>query len=328
MKNEDVNRIEESMPAAITFISQCVAAGVLAACLFVIDALITSWTNDVYALIVFLPYFIALCVPVSLVIGGFLWCAAAASAHSPRLVGRLIISLPIAYVIGLIFEAGRYTDRLPSPIEFAICFGVPTAFFVRSRIRPWKVFTFGTVTISAGRSFSRETSSNVFALLGSLPLRLLNIYLFLLIILVEATLARESYREFEWERVWVIAIGIAIFVVGYFISGIYLSYRTPRTSVLLALVTLFNIPPIGLAIWLYSKRHSEVDGPLFLSTAILLTVYLMLWVLCLASRIAAAELIQRQIQLKQLAVLHEHHCLGERLDFWQREFVTEIGGAR
>lgn len=324
MKNKDLHSIAVPTPQAITFISQCVAAGVLAACLIVIDAVITCWANDVYALILFFPFVAALCVPVSLVIGGLVWSASAACAHSPKLLGRLIVSLPIAYVIGLILEAGLYTERLASPIEFAICFGVPTAFFVGSRICPWKIFTFGTVTIDTGQSISRETSSNVVALIGSLPLRLLNIYLLLLTTLVEATLARESYRDFEWEKVWLIAIAIAIFVICYFISGIYLSYRTPRTSVLMFLVTFVNVPPIGLAIWLYSKRHSEVDGSLFLGTAVVVTVYLMIWVLCLASRIAAAKLFQRQIRIKQLAVLNEHHCLGERLAWWQKEYASEF----
>ena len=328
MNNEEPNRQRKSLAAVVTFISQCTAAGVLAACFVVIDALINSLTNEVYLSIFLFPFLTALIMPVLLVIGGFLWCAAAARNHSPKLLGRLVISLPIAYVIGLILEAGGYTEWFHRPIEFAICFGLPTAFFVRSSIRPWKVFTFGTVSIKSGRKTSRRTSSNLLALIGSLPLRLLSIYLCLLSILIEATVAREAYGDFAWHKPWSIGIGIALMVNCYFISGIYLSYRTPPINVLVSLAIFINAPTFGLAVWLYSKRNHELDGWFFLAAAAVVTVYLMHWVLCIASRIAAAKIIQRQIQRKQFAVMNEHHCLGERLNFWQQEHAVGFGGTK
>jgi hypothetical protein len=324
MKNEANNQIDKPV-GVITFISQVFAAGVLATCLFILSALISGWHRDVYVLIFVLPPLVLLSLPLTAFIGGLIGLVAPIYSELP---GRLAVGWTVAYAIGLWFESIFSPEPFLSPIEFAICFGTPTAFLVVSKIRPWKVFTFGTVTINNGYRTSRETSSNVFALLGSLPLRVLNIYLLVLTILIEATLARDFYSDFKWERSQSIAAAIAIFIIFYLISGIYLSYSTPRTSVLVALVILFNTPTIGFAIWLYSKRTNGIEGPGFLVAAIILMEYLMLWALCLASRISATKLIRRQIQLAQFAVVNEHHCLGERMAFWQQECAVEFGGTK
>ena len=324
MRNDD-KKIDESMPAVISFLFQCFAAAVLATCLGILSVLITGWDSDIYLLIVFLPVFTLLSVPITVFIGGFLRLVAPIST---RLPGRLAVGLMVAYAISWCFDSMSLPKQFLSPIEFAICFGTPTALLVGSEIRPWRIFTFGTVTIYEGRRMFRETSSNVFALLGSLPLRLLNIYLLILIILIEATLARDFYRDFRREKVWFIGIAIAIFVICYLVSGIYLSYRTPRTAFLASLVILLNAPEIALALWLYSKKNTGIDGPFFLGAAVILMVYLMLWGLCLVSRIVAARLIQRKIRLEQFALLNEHHCLGERMAFWQQEWSPEFGGTK
>ena len=328
MKNDANNQIDKSIPAVITFISQCFAAGVLATCLSILSALITGWHHDVYLLIVALPLIVLLSLPVSAFIGGPLGLVASILNRHLNFPVRLAVAWTVGYAIGLWLESLVSPESFLSPFEFATCFGIPTAFLVGSKIRPWKVFTFGTVIINQGQSTSRKTSSNVLALLGSLPLRLLNIHLLILTILIEATLWREGYRDFKWERNQLIAVAIAIFIICYLIAGIYLSYRTPSTSVLVTLVILFNTPTIGLAISFYSIWIRGIWGPGFLGGAIILTGYVMLWALCLASRIWAARLIRRQILLDQLAVVNEHHCLGKRMAFWQQECALEFGGTR
>jgi hypothetical protein len=325
MSNDGKNQIDESMPAPISFLFQCFAAAVLATCLIILSALITGWHHNVYALIFLLPFIILLTMPITGFIGGVLGLV---RLISPKLPGRLVVGLGVAYVIGLCFESMFFPEEFLSPIEFAICFGTPTAFLVGSEIRLWRVFTFGTVNINNGRRSFRETSSNVFVLLGSLPLRLLNLSLLVVIILTGPALARDSYRAFRQEKAWFIGIAIAIFLICYLISGIYLSYRTPRSSLLMSIVTLLNAPQIGLAIWLYSKRNIEIEGPFFLAAAVVTMFYVMIWGLCLVSRIVAARLIQRKIQLEQFALLNEHHCLGERMAFWQQEWSPEFGGTK
>jgi hypothetical protein len=325
MKNDANNQIDKPVSGVITFISQCFAAGVLATCLFILSALISGWHRDVYVLIFVLPPLVLLSLPVTAFIGGLIGLPAPIYSQPP---GRLAVGWTVAYAIGLWFESIFSPEPFLSPIEFAICFGTPTSFLVGSKVRPWKVFTFGTVTINEGQRTSRETSSNVFALLGSLPLRVLNIYLLILTILIGATLWREAYRDFKWENNQLIAVAIAIVIICYLISGIYLSYRTPRTAVLVALVILFNTPTIAFAILFYSIWIRGIWGPGFLLGAIILTGYVMLWALCLAARIWATRLIRRQIRLEQFAVVNEHHCLGERLTFWQQECAVEFGGSK
>ena len=64
------------------------------------------------------------------------------------------------------------------------------------------------------------------------------------------------------------------------------------------------------------------------AAALVTMFYVMIWALCLVSRIVAARLIQQKIRLEQLALLDENHCLGERMAFWQQQWSPEFGGTK
>jgi hypothetical protein len=219
----------------------------------------------------------------------------------------------IGAVSGFIYYKAGITDN----VQFASGVGIawftvlPVALLVGSQVKPWEFFTFGSIATSNG---TRIGSRSVLATLGTLPLRLLSIFASVVWVL---TFVCERYIKST-------AIGDdKLFTVPlvYFLVSTYLTFRSPRKLVLLAIGILLNVPTAFLFYTSYQINFKdELWGEEIPWLVSMSGMFLIAWVLFLVARMCVG-LRRRTVPVRPPVVFHphkesDHHCLGSRFSEW------------
>lgn len=237
----------------------------------------------------------------------------------PRAAVRVVIasvgSALFAYVLGIVFTSGR-TSALISWGVTIVLGGLPTAVLIGSSVKPWELFTFGSIAVGDSRTRGRVGSKSVLAALATLPLRFLSLIGLAVLILVYASKA-DSMGSF---------IGLAIrFCVPfiYLLYSAYVTFKSPHRVLLLVSCIALNVP-VGLITY-YAYRINP--GSYLFNEALpyvfgIGSAFLMAWAIFLIARLTAPT--QRIISETGLQkFLHssgshlDHHCLGSRFMEWQ-----------
>jgi hypothetical protein len=199
---------------------------------------------------------------------------------------------------------------------WAFAVGIPVALLVGSRIKPWEIFTFGS--IAAGEVDHRSGSRSVFATLGTLPLRFLSITASVLLLLY---LTSEFARVRSINEVLLVLLFLS--VVGFYpIVSSYLTFRSPRKIILVVIGVVINFP-IAL-VWLFAFLEYLQDpiAKVFIYLAIS-SSFLLAWVLFLIARLGAKLSPSPSLSIssnKSIAAAPnlDHQCLGSRFAEWQQ----------
>lgn len=194
--------------------------------------------------------------------------------------------------------------------------GLPTAILVGSRVKPWELFTFGSISIGDSRTGGRVGSKSVLATLTTLPLRFLSLTALALLILAYASKV-DSMGSF-------IGLAIRFFVPFiYLLYSAYVTFKSPHTVLLLVSCIALNVP-VGLITYLTYKFPT---GPYLFTESLpivcgLGSAFLIAWALFLVARLTAPT--QKMIDetdlqevLKSSGSHLDHHCLGSRFMEWQ-----------
>lgn len=199
---------------------------------------------------------------------------------------------------------------------WAFAVGIPVALLVGSRVKPWEIFTFGS--IAAGEVDHRAGSRSILATLGTLPLRFLSITASVLLLLY---LPPEFARAANIGEVLLVILFLG--VVGFYpIFSAYLTFRSPRKIVLVVIGVVLNFP-IAL-VWFFTFRE-YLQTPIekvFIYVAISGS-FLLAWVIFVIARLGAKLSPAPSLSIsnnKSIAAAPnlDHQCLGSRFAEWQQ----------
>ncbi len=217
-------------------------------------------------------------------------------------IGSGVVALLLALKFGYGFERPNDTAKW---VLTMIAGGLPTAILVGSRVKPWEVFTFGSIAVGDSRTGGRVGSKSVLATLATLPLRLLSLLCLALWILAGAC-------EYDPNQG---VIGPAIvfsipFI--YLLCSAYVTFKSPHSVLLLVSSIALNLP-VGLITYLtYRIRPgSYLFTEAFPYVCAIGSVFLLAWAIFLVARLNVP--IPKIIAGSD----SDHHCLGSRFMEWQ-----------
>jgi hypothetical protein len=211
--------------------------------------------------------------------------------------------------IGLLAVWTNSSSNLTFDWELVTCASVawisalPSALLIGSRVKPWELFTFGSIAVDGVRARSKSIS----ATLATLPLRFLSLVALWAWVVTFA--CYWSWNEENMVRIVLVFLIPAI----YLFFSLYLTFRSPSRKILLALGLLMNLPVAFLALLMYWSYPGLYwffgNGPLILSA--ICCAFLLVWTLFVIARFTAPIVSAVRVINKP-----EHHCLGSRFLEW------------
>ena len=253
--------LEKSYPGF--FLLQAAAGGFLAGLVILLYVqFLTNWDNFqgaptqqgnlIFGGLYFIVLFIFCCVALATPIRFVSWLLNWPMGVLARLLFFPGFFVGVALFFGyLTNERVLYLANVPTLI--GVLLGLfPTALLVGSKVGFGEVFSFGTIRVGK----AMVSSSSRLALTAMAPLRLmcfvgLLIWCFVLRdywhYWVEQDFASQLYLR-DWY------VYVTCFLAVYFLSALYLSYRSPRPLLLVGLCLLLNFPLVRLGIFLYTTR--------------------------------------------------------------------------
>jgi hypothetical protein len=219
-------------------------------------------------------------------------------------IGSGLVALLLALKFGYGFERPNDTAKW---VLALIAGGLPTAILVGSHVKPWELFTFGSIAVGDSRTGRRVGSKSISATLATLPLRFLSLSALALLILACAS----EYNPND---------GLLSIAVGFFVPFVYLFYsayvtfKSPHRIVLLVICIVLNLPVGLIAYYAYRiNRGSYLFTEALPYVCGIGSAFLIAWALFLVARLTAPT----QKIIRETASHLDHHCLGSRFMEWQ-----------
>ena len=234
---------------------------------------------------------------------------------STRVTATIILAFLSFVVAGR--QANFEDTFLRGCLIWALAVGIPVALLVGSRVKPWELFTFGSM--AAGEVDQRSGSRSVLATLGTLPLRFLSITASALLALYGASKFTAVHNLDE-----VLLVTLFLSTVGFYpLFSAYISFRSPRKIVLFVLGVVINFPItlLGLlAFREYLKGRPSTEPFMF---TVLFGSFILAWVIFLIARLSAKLSPAPSLSIssnKSIAAAPNmgHECLGSRFAEWQQ----------
>lgn len=321
-------QLEQTVPG--TFFFQGLAGGLLAGFLIIVG--FTLWDDHPHRdwLMILTPFYMIMVSIIGVVQATLIWGTYRLTRIQLRVPARVAITI---FCIGLVAFLIALKQENVNETNFAIGVGItflaflPVALLVGSSIKPWELFTFGSIT--NGKNAKRSGSRSVLATLGTLPLRFMSIFALFFWILTNACEREQTnvyddrwgvaYAFPEIDISMALVLGIPVF---YLLFSLYLSFRSPRKIVLLISGLAINIPLVFIAFYPYVIY---IEGNWWSEAFFMIqrscTWFLIAWGLFLASRLSVRlnnivegdPVNQLQSELRN----QNHHCLGSRFLEWQ-----------
>jgi hypothetical protein len=304
-------QLEETIPG--TFLAQGWLAGILIAfVLTVVFCLATVQTEPIEVLVV-LAYFSFLGTIIGVFKSILMWMPYRVLGIQVRAVTRVAIASSLtgllSWALGRMDSHVSRDDLIRWVLVWLMC-GLPTAILVGSSIKPWDLFTYGSIAGQRRRS--------VLGTLGTLPLRFLS-----LLTLAAATLyfARQVHTEIPSLKLTLVFCGLASFLL----FSAYLTFRSPQKWILCAAALIANLPVVAIGYWAFVK-HLEWYGtnPIAFYISALCASFVTAWAIFLVARLTVPISkngiplnILSNIALTQVDAGDHHHCLGSRFVEWQ-----------
>ena len=326
-------QLEQTVPGAFFF--QGLAGGILAGFMLIVGLTLSDDNPHWAWLIFFTPFYMVMVGTIGVLQATLIWGTYRLTRIQLRAPARVAITI---FCIGLIaFLIALKTENV-NKMNFAIGAGVaflaflPVALLVGSSIKPWELFTFGS--IATGKNARRSGSKSVLATFGTLPLRFMSILALFFWILTNAC---ERVRTDVYDPNWGLAyafpaidISMALILgipVIYLLFSIYVSFRSPRKIVLLIIGLAINIPLVFIALYsnaIYIEGNWWSEAFYMIKRSCIW--FLIAWGLFLASRLSvrlnniveAVPVNALQSELRN----QNHHCLGSRFLEWQSVMLS------
>jgi hypothetical protein len=213
-------------------------------------------------------------------------------------------------------EANKEVVVISSCVVFLL--SLPTSLLIGSRVRPERFFTAGSNVFLKNGIYKRLSVTDPSLVLGRLPLRLLSTGALLFYVLAVACwqLLGEDVQQ---------DIMFRYFPLLYFSLSVYLTFRTPRKTILIILALTLSVPLL-LAIY-FSTNFCEDYGwgtDEYLTLLIIPTMLLAAWTIFVGTQLSVSlSTGQRAILSDKRPAIdgkpdHDHQCLGSRFTEWQQ----------
>ena len=199
-------------------------------------------------------------------------------------------------------------------VLIALLSSLPTALLIGSNVKPWELFTFGSIAVKRHRLGSKS----IWRTLATLPLRFLSMLALAVWILFVAC----------W-RVEVPFIDIAVtFSVPaiYLFYTAYMTFRSPRKIIVLISGVVMSLPFALTAFWAYWGYFTFAPEKDLLIIGGIASACVVVWALFIIARMSL-----RTTYVLPVSVLNEllsrrandpaHHCLGSRFLEWQQRIA-------
>jgi len=217
-------------------------------------------------------------------------------------IGTGLFALLLALMFGYGFERPNDTAKW---VLSLLAGGLPTAILVGSRVKPWELFTFGSLAVGDSRTGGRVGSKSVLATLATLPLRFLSLIALALWILAGACNFDPSQG--------LIRPAIVFFVPFiYLLYSAYVTFKSPHRVLLLVSCIALNLP-VGL---ITCYAYIIAPGSYLFTEALpyvcgIGSAFLIAWAIFLVARlnVPTPKIIANSDS--------DHHCLGSRFVEWQ-----------
>lgn len=313
--------MNNSEPKKIRFglsIIQGFAGGMLGGFAYLVVCFSQYMKNDLNSTFSMLPPFLLTFAIAGCVKATLTWCIYRLLGNTLPPLARLATATflsPFVLVLTIFYFESNLLSIFLIPI---LCLGVPVSLMVGSGVKPWELFTFGS--IAAGEVDHRVGSRNILATIGSLPLRFLGIGTVALVLLSLVS----GMRPIDTVNQFLAACLALLFFAAYPAYSAYVTFRSPRKIVLAACGVVFNIPIALIGLFCYTN-YTETNWlgefPLFMSA--LCGSFLVAWLIFLIARLsvnvnpAPFLTISNNKSIADAPNL-DHHCLGSRFVEWQQ----------
>ncbi len=318
MKNPEDKKIRFGLS-----IIQGFAGGMLGGFAYFVLSFSLGGGKNVNFAISFIPYFLLTFAVLGCIKATIMWAVYRLIGTTVRALARVSISTIVWTLVvafgGLYFEFSE--EQFSSFLIPSLSLGIPVALMVGSKVKPWELFTFGS--IAAGEVDRRVGSRSILATVGSLPLRFLGIgvtVLFLLHLIADVKPLNSIDKLVKL---------ILLFALygAYPMFSAYVTFRSPRKIVLTAFGVILNAPIALLGLFsysIYSKAYWLGDTPLLVSR--FCGAFVIAWMIFLIARLSAEiDSADSLSIIDRKSIEHaknlDHECLGSRFAEWQARLV-------
>jgi len=250
---------------------------------FVISFSQTGGKNFNYA-ISFLPVFLVTFALLGCIKATIMWSFYRAIGRTLPALARISTStflspLVLAFIaLYFGFEENQIADFLVPILSLVI----PVALIVGSSVKPWALFTFGSIVV--GEVDHRSGSRSIFGTLGSLPLRFLGIgtTAYILLRIIDEIQPVSSILQTQGTVI------LLAFLGAYPAFSAYITFRSPRKVSLCAIAVVLNAPVALIGVFSYRIYISSYwlhDTPPI--TAIFCSSFVFAWLIFLIARLNA-----------------------------------------
>lgn len=326
-------QLEQTVPGAFFF--QGLAGGILAGFILIVAVTLSDDNPHWNWLIFFTPFYMVMVGTIGVLQATLIWGTHRLTRIQIRVPARVAITI---FCVGLITFLIALKQEDVNKMNFAIGGGVaflaflPVALLVGSNIKPWELFTFGS--IATGENANRSGSKSVLATFGTLPLRFMSILaLFFWILTNACERVQTDVYDVRWGRAYAfppIDISMALILgipVIYLLFSIYVSFRSPRKLVLLIIGLAINIPLVFIAFYPYvTYFEGNWWSEAFYMIKRSCIWFLIAWGLFLAARLSVR--LNKFVEEDPVNALQSelrnqnHHCLGARFLEWQSVMLS------
>ena len=298
------------------FLLQGWLGGILGGYMTMLSICLLNDSMDPLAAVLWMPLLVIPGSILAVVKATILWAGYRLTGIQLGAAGRVVAS---AIVVGLLalFTAFQFEivdqNYLRAWVGTLVVASLPTALLVGSLVKPWELCTFGSMAVAA--TDERVGSKSVLTTLGTLPLRFLSLGGLAVWILTVA-----CQRDIETIRLEVVA-ALSVSLI-YLLFSTYVTFRSPRKTILLVAGLVVNLPVAGLAVLAYLNDPSDDFLPeMLVAVGVICTTFLVGWVLFLAARMSVPthRIFRADLNAALLRAFdqHDHECLGSRFLEWR-----------
>lgn len=294
-----------------TFLLQGLLGGILAGFIYTVAIAVWDQPHQLAEALFILVVYCILASVLGVLKSIIMWAPYRLTKIRVRAATRVVITSfatgAFALSIALLAGTRRQQDLITWTLTLLIG-GLPTAILVGSRIKPWELFTFGSIAGQRHRS--------VLGTLGTLPLRFLS----LLTLPVYGLYFVWYLKVNEWSAESILVI---VAIASYLLFSAYVSFKSPAGMILLiaGLGVNIAIALIGFAYVIQFNVQRVSEAPWYVSAICILLV--IAWAIFLIARLSVQTRAVR-VPLGTLTTvpIHidrtDHHCLGSRFVEWQK----------
>ena len=310
-------QLEDTIPG--TFLLQGLFGGAFGGFTFVVATCLWSGTAHFGRVAFATPFFMVAGAILGVFKASIMWGVYRLTGIRMSAFARSAISSIGACLLAVFVNfqfASNNTSELPSWLIVTLSPAIPTALLVGSNIKPWELFTFGSIVVNGQRVGSR----NVLATLGTLPLRFLSLIAFAVWILLYICRRPDWWNpEITPEPDLLPFLLPAI----YFALTAYLTFRSPGKAFIPVWAVLLNLYA-GYFVFIFPFDYTNGRWPSDEDWMLSVTgrAFIIAWNIFLIGRLGAPANEGKPLTILPAAPTRpkvvEHQCLGTRFVEWQK----------